>query len=349
MRNNNYLSTVLVQVNQEYLIINNEKITIPNLTFVDEMFPRGSNGLVFQSNDSLLHRQVALKIWIQDPRDNRTRPEQALAEAAKLAQLNHGNIAQIYSCGSLPNGQIYSIMEYINGITLRARFKKGNPDFFERFRIWQQIDEALTYSYKLGIYHGDPHAGNILVIGDSVKIIDFGTSIFARKSSSKRRETRILIDLALKIFREYEPTLNEIIEVDLNKIDPDRALPILSQWVHILFGWRNIFSKNNSEDLLIVDVAYFTSDIIIVPFFSIDCLVRLLEKQGCSSRVQNEFIARCLIWADFFLNKPVDSQSGVMTAPHPFLVSLNLQKNMELLKNILPKLREIYNIKGSLE
>ena len=182
-----------------------------------------------------------------------------MAEAAKLAQLNHVNIAQIYSCGSLPNGQIYSIMEYINGITLRARFKKGNPDFFERFRIWQQIDEALTYSYKLGIHHGDPHAGNILVIGDSVKIIDFGTSIFARKSASKRRETRMLIELALEIFREYEPALNEIIEVDLNKIDPDSALPILSQWVHILFGWRTIFSKNNSEDLLIVDVAYFTS------------------------------------------------------------------------------------------
>lgn len=341
-------SLEVIDVNLEpgHLTINGHVISIPHMSFVEEMRPRGANGLVFKCTDTVLRRLVAAKIWIPRQDDPRDRSRQALAEASKIAQLNHKNIAQIYQCSQLPNGWIYSVMEYINGVNLDVFIKAEHPDFFQRVRLWKQIEEALEYSHKLGVFHGDLHSGNILIIDETIKVIDFGTSIFAsKKTDSEMRETRLLISLNRKMFPRYDLSLSDIIDVDLHVINPVLALDVLSAWVDILFKWHEIFAVTRREDWLITAMYHLAFFVMQAPLFSVPHLVQQLARKKVSINVQNHFIARCLGWADVFLNKPV--VKGRYNLPYwDFKVGLNPRVNEALLKKIIPSLREAFYEKG---
>lgn len=340
------LSTIDIQVNQDSLIIDGNTITIQNINFIKEMLPRGANGLVFQATDTQLQRLVAVKIWIPRQGDSRDRTQQALAEARKIARLNHENIVQIYQCSQLWNGWIYSIMEYVNGMNLDAFIKAIHPDFFQRYRIWKQIEEALNYSHNLGVFHGDLHPGNILIIDETIKVIDFGTSIFAaKKTDSETRETRLLIRLNRKLFPRYDLSLSEIIDVDLRVLNPVLALDVLSAWVNVLFKWNEIFAVKRREDWLITAMHHLASYVMQAPLFSVPRLVQQLARKRVSINVQNHFIARCLIWADVFLKKPVIK--GPYKLPYwDINVGLNPRVNKARLNKIIPSLREAFYKNG---
>lgn len=340
------LEEVDVKLEPSYLTINDNIISIPSMSFVEEIRPRGTNGLVFKCTDTVLRRPVAIKIWIPRQDDHRNRRRQALEEASKIAQLNHKNIVQIFQCLPLPNGWIYSVMEYINGVNLDAYIKTKHSDFSQRFRLWKQIEEALNYSHKLGVFHGDIHPGNILIIDETIKVIDFGTSIFAyKKIDSEMRETRLLISLNKKMFPRYDLSLSDIIDADLRVLNPVLTLDILSVWVDILFKWREIFAVKRNEDWLMTEMHHLAFCVMQAPLFSVPRLVQQLARKKVSINVQNHFNARCLIWADVFLHEPV------IKGPHKFPrwdinVGLNAQVNKALLKKIIPSLREAFYEKG---
>ena len=340
------LEEVDVKLETGHLTINGHTISIPNISFIEEIHPRGANGLVFRCTDTVLRRLVAVKIWIPRRDDLRDRSRQALAEASKIAQLNHKNIAQIYQCSQLPNSWIYSVMEYINGVNLDVFIKTKHPDFFQRFRLWKQIEEALKYSHKLGVFHGDLHSGNVLVVDETIKVIDFGTSIFASKrTDSARRETRLLISLSRKMFSTYDPSLSKIIDVDLYVLNPVRALDVLSAWVDILFKWEEIFAVPRSEDWLMTAMHELAFDIMQAPLFSVPHLLQQLGRKGVSINVQNHFIASYLIWADVFLKEPV--VKGPHALPYwDFDIGLNPRANKARLKRVIPSLHEAFYEKG---
>jgi len=343
------LEGVDVKLETGRLTINGYPIPIPNIYFVEEIRPRGANGLVFKCTDTILRRLVAVKIWIPRQGDPRDRSRQALAEARKIAQLNHKNIAQIYQCSHLPNGWIYSVMEYINGVNLDLFLEVKHPDFFQRFRLWKQIEEALEYSHKLGVFHGDLHSGNILIIDETIKVIDFGTSIFAsKKTDSEMRETRLIISLTEKMFSRYDPSLSKIIDVDLRVLNPVLALDVLSAWVDILFKWDEISAAARDEDWLITAMHHFSFSVMQAPLFSVPRLVQQLARKKVSINVQNHFIRSCLLWADMFLKQ------AVMEGPHnpPYWnsnIGLNPRVNKGLLKKVIPSLREAFYEKGPLQ
>lgn len=344
-----FLSTIDVQVNEDSLVIGGNRITLSNVIFIKEMLPRGANGLVFKATDTLLKRRVAVKIWIPNPGDLRNRTVQALAEASKIAQLNHKNIVQIHQCSQLPNGWIYSVMEYVDGMNLDTFMTVVRPDFFQRFRLWKQIEEALNYSHSLGVFHGDLHAGNILIVEETIKVIDFGTSIFAlNKTDSQKRETEMLISLNRRMFSTYKPSRNKIIDVDLPSLNPVRALSALSTCVDILFEWQQMFSVTRSEDWLITEMHHFAFAVMRVPVFSIEHLVQQLARKKVSINVQNHFVASCLIWADVFLKEPV------IRGPHglpywDYNMDLDPQVNKARLKEITPSLRDAFYKNGPLQ
>ncbi len=340
------LEAVDVRLEPDRLTINGFLISIPHISFVEEIRPRGANGLVFKCTDTVLRRLVAVKIWIPRQDDRRDRSRQALAEASKIAQLNHKNIAQIYQCSQFLNGWIYSVMEYINGVNLDVFIKAHRSDFFQRYRLWKQLEESLNYSHELGVFHGDLHPGNILVVDETIKLIDFGTSIFAaKKADSYKRETRLLITLNRKMFPRYEPSLREIVDVDLRVLNPVSALHALSAWVDILFKWQEMFSVKRREDWLLTAMHHLAFSVMQVPLFSIPRLVQQLAHKKVSVNVQNHFIARCLIWADVFLKEPV--RRGSHNLPYwDFNVGLNPQVNETLLQDRILSLRETFYKNG---
>lgn len=93
---------------------------------LDRVLGSGANGFVFDGEDMMLKRRVAVKIWPPRlDRPGKDRAMQALAEAQKLAQLKSDNIVSIYRAGRLDTGWIYIVMEYVEGFHSLTRFTQS--------------------------------------------------------------------------------------------------------------------------------------------------------------------------------------------------------------------------------
>jgi serine/threonine-protein kinase len=138
------------------------------------MLGAGGMGEVYRANDTVLKRQVALKVLAPEVADDPERVARFQREAEVLASLNHPNIAHLYGlegCG----GTLALVMELVEGPTLADRIAKGALPIDEALPIARQIAEALEAAHERGIIHRDLKPANIKVRDDgTVKVLDFG-------------------------------------------------------------------------------------------------------------------------------------------------------------------------------
>ncbi len=224
------------------LVIDAQQLILNNVSFIEEI-GRGANGVVFLAIDTLLHRHVAVKVWIQSGKDHRNKLKQGLMEARKVASLIHENIVTVYSA-SIHHENVFSLTtEYLNGITLRE-YLETSPDVSIRLRIWYRISDAIQYAHASGTYHGDLHTGNVILVGEDPKIIDFGTSIFAgEKEIPRKREVKLLLELVSKLFPEWD---QELLHVTTKEVwdKPEMILNHCIRWVELFKLYTQFISAS---------------------------------------------------------------------------------------------------------
>ncbi len=138
--------------------------------------PLGAGGMgeVHRARDSRLGRDVAIKAlpdaFARDP-DRLARFER---EAKLLASLSHANIAGIHGLEE-HDGQRYLILEFVDGMTLSDRLRRGALPMDEAIDVASQVALALEAAHDAGIIHRDLKPGNIMLTGSGqVKVLDFG-------------------------------------------------------------------------------------------------------------------------------------------------------------------------------
>jgi serine/threonine protein kinase len=144
---------------------------------------RGAMGITYRARDTVLHREVALKV-ITPPASSRdwlTVRERFLREARAAAALRHPNIAAVYQFGATADAErCYCAMELVDGETLEARVRRDGPIKSDlAIEIGIQVARALIAAGERGLVHRDLKPGNIMLArGDNdaveVKVIDFG-------------------------------------------------------------------------------------------------------------------------------------------------------------------------------
>jgi serine/threonine protein kinase/predicted negative regulator of RcsB-dependent stress response len=135
---------------------------------------QGGMATVYRALDTVLGREVAIKILTPDKNANSEIDHLVLQEAITASGLNHPNILTIYDVGQ-ENGQYFIAMELIEGETLREKIAKGPLEAHEAMDIAIQVAEGLGAAHSLGIIHRDVKPENIIVRPDGyVKILDFG-------------------------------------------------------------------------------------------------------------------------------------------------------------------------------
>ena len=134
----------------------------------------GGMGEVYRAMDTVLKRQVALKVLPPEVANSTDRVARFQREAEVLAALNHPNIAHLYGLESA-NGTVALVMELVEGPTLADRCANGPIPLDEALPIAKQIAEAVESAHEQGIIHRDLKPANIKVRDDgTVKVLDFG-------------------------------------------------------------------------------------------------------------------------------------------------------------------------------
>ncbi|HET8674470.1 MAG TPA: protein kinase, partial [Blastocatellia bacterium] len=134
----------------------------------------GGMGVVYLAEDTILERQVALKVLPSEVAEDQDRVRRFVLEAKAASALNHPNILTVYEIGNCENSR-YIATELIKGETLRKRVKDAPLSLRESLDVATQVASALSAAHGAGIIHRDIKPENIMVRPDGlVKVLDFG-------------------------------------------------------------------------------------------------------------------------------------------------------------------------------
>ena len=140
----------------------------------------GEGGManVYLAYDTILDRNVAVKVLRGDLASDEKFVRRFQREALSASSLSNPNIVEVYDVGE-DNGEYYIVMEYVEGKHLKNLLKKrGKLTVSEVIDIVLQITNGLSVAHDSYIIHRDIKPQNILILDNGlVKITDFGIAV----------------------------------------------------------------------------------------------------------------------------------------------------------------------------
>jgi serine/threonine-protein kinase len=137
----------------------------------------GTGGMssVYCAFDTLLERNVALKILHDQFGDDAEYVERFRREARAVAQLSHPNIVTVIDRGE-ENGKQFIVFEFVDGENLKELVERGGPLPVRRaIELGLEVGRALAFAHAQGLIHRDVKPQNVLLNGDGgAKVTDFG-------------------------------------------------------------------------------------------------------------------------------------------------------------------------------
>ncbi|HYF26349.1 MAG TPA: protein kinase [Baekduia sp.] len=142
---------------------------------LDARIGTGGMSTVFRALDTVLERQVAIKLMHRDIAGQADQLERFRREARAVAQLNHPHVVGVIDAGE-DDGTPYIVFEYVDGETLKQRIRRhGRLPVAEAVAYAIEIARALGAAHDCGIVHRDVKPQNVLVDEEgSAKVTDFG-------------------------------------------------------------------------------------------------------------------------------------------------------------------------------
>lgn len=138
--------------------------------------PIGSGGMaeVYLAKDTLLDREVAIKMLRSQFNNDKTLLDQFKREAKSAAKLVHPNIISVYDV-VVDSDKQFIVMEYVDGINLKHYMEQHKLSIIDALDLSIKIAEGLQHAHVHKIVHCDIKPLNILV-GKNLnpKIADFG-------------------------------------------------------------------------------------------------------------------------------------------------------------------------------
>jgi len=150
---------------------------------IDAPIGRGAAATVYRATHKDLRRQVAVKILHAENQSETQFIRRFKAEALTASKLEHINVTRIIDFGE-ERGELYLVMELVNGRTLEAILAEEGPLPPRRVvDIGIQVCRALVFAHAQGVIHRDIKPENVMIVPDAdddgepcdlVKVCDFG-------------------------------------------------------------------------------------------------------------------------------------------------------------------------------
>jgi hypothetical protein len=141
---------------------------------IEQPIASGGMGEIFRARDRVSSEAVAVKV-IFDGRGHRS--ARFAREVELLSELSHPGIVRYVSSGEMPSGELFLVMEWLDGEDLGSRLERAPLMVSESVTLATRVAEALGAAHARGIVHRDLKPSNLFLPGgriEQVKVIDFG-------------------------------------------------------------------------------------------------------------------------------------------------------------------------------
>ncbi|HEX6272495.1 MAG TPA: serine/threonine-protein kinase [Polyangiaceae bacterium] len=149
----------------------------------------GGMGAVYEGENTRIHRRVAIKVLHASVAEQGEAVARFEREAQAAGRIGSEHIVEVLDLGTLPSGDRYLVMEFLDGEGLGNRIKaRGRLTAQELSPIAFQLMEGLAAAHGAGIIHRDLKPDNVFLLrtrggkADFVKLLDFGISKFSALS-----------------------------------------------------------------------------------------------------------------------------------------------------------------------
>jgi serine/threonine protein kinase len=166
---------------------------------IQSLIGRGGMGAVWAAEHLRLPgKHVAVKVLLDAAAGGDEMLQRFRREAEIASRLGHPNIVEVLDFNTLPTGQPYIVLEYLQGETLASRLASGRLPLDEAMAITRQIGSALQAAHRAGVVHRDLKPDNVFLctpeedMPTKVKVLDFGISKI-RGSQSLRTQDAVLM------------------------------------------------------------------------------------------------------------------------------------------------------------
>ena len=135
----------------------------------------GAMGVVYRARDTMLHRDIALKLIKPELASEPKNRSRFLRECRAAATINHPGVATIYEAGETEDGRLFLASELVEGETLKDKVGRGALASAEVVEIGIQLAEALDAAHAKGAIHRDIKPSNLMLTPEGrLKVLDFG-------------------------------------------------------------------------------------------------------------------------------------------------------------------------------
>jgi tRNA A-37 threonylcarbamoyl transferase component Bud32 len=153
---------------------------------LDAQIGAGGMSTVFRAFDTVLERQVAIKVMHREIAADADQLERFRREARAVAQLNHPHVVGVIDAGEAeppeepgfhePVRMPYIVFEYVEGETLKDRIRRVRRlPIPEAVAYAIEIARALEAAHERHIVHRDVKPQNVLIDDEgTAKVTDFG-------------------------------------------------------------------------------------------------------------------------------------------------------------------------------
>jgi tetratricopeptide (TPR) repeat protein len=149
------------------------KTALADRYLIDSEIGSGGMAIVYGATDLKHDRPVALKV-LRPEISSSVGSDRFLREIQIAAKLTHPHILPLYDSGEAA-GQLYYVMPFIEGETLRDRLDRTGPlEIKDAMQVVREAGSALSHSHSHGIVHRDIKPGNIMLSGGHAVVADFG-------------------------------------------------------------------------------------------------------------------------------------------------------------------------------
>jgi serine/threonine-protein kinase len=145
---------------------------------IEQKLAAGGMGTVYAAVHTAIGKHAAIKVVHHDVMRRGVTVERFLLEARVVNEIEHPNIVDVFSFGTLTDGRPYLVMELLSGCSLADQFDQRRPAPPEAIAILLQVCEALEAAHARGVVHRDLKPENIVLVRHAgrlvVKLVDWG-------------------------------------------------------------------------------------------------------------------------------------------------------------------------------